>query len=277
MFGLGLVTRVLAVVGVIALVAAVFIYYPSLLPLAQTEWSKVQPPRCATASECVFTNNSCCSNQSGNWTCAALDAHCAPGWAAHVAGCWCGNGLCAANYSCEPERPTPTVDLPPFPPEDLEGSPIPSPSECILNGSTCCIGSDCKQGIINVLCIQGTEARFTSCNENCSPRLECVPIASPSPDASPSPSATAQIANPASVYCAGQGGSLEIVDSPAGQANAGQVGYCFFVDGSVCEEWKFFRGECAQGSCKYYCGGKGSASEGLYDCNDALLVAKKCV
>ncbi len=50
----------------------------------------------------------------------------------------------------------------------------------------------------------------------------------------------AGLANPASVYCEEQGGTLEIRDEAGGQ-----VGYCVFDDGSECEEWAYFRGECA--------------------------------
>ncbi len=52
----------------------------------------------------------------------------------------------------------------------------------------------------------------------------------------------ADMANPASVHCADQGGKLEIRDEAMGQ-----VGYCMFPDGSECEEWAFFNGECAPG------------------------------
>jgi putative hemolysin len=45
--------------------------------------------------------------------------------------------------------------------------------------------------------------------------------------------------NPASVHCEEQGYTLEIRDEAGGQ-----VGYCIFPDGSECEEWAFFRGEC---------------------------------
>jgi putative hemolysin len=51
------------------------------------------------------------------------------------------------------------------------------------------------------------------------------------------------LANPASKYCVDQGGRLEIRDEPAGQ-----TGYCIFEDGSECEEWAFYRGECAPGT-----------------------------
>jgi putative hemolysin len=51
------------------------------------------------------------------------------------------------------------------------------------------------------------------------------------------------LANPASKYCVDQGGRLEI----RGEA-AGETGYCIFEDGSECEEWAFYRGECAPGA-----------------------------
>ena len=56
------------------------------------------------------------------------------------------------------------------------------------------------------------------------------------------PQAEVAIANPASENCEKQGGTLDIRDEVGGQ-----VGYCVFVDGSECEEWAFFRGECAAG------------------------------
>lgn len=53
------------------------------------------------------------------------------------------------------------------------------------------------------------------------------------------------IANPASTNCIEKGGTLRIVDE-----EGGQVGYCYFDDGSNCEEWAFFRGECKKGDNK---------------------------
>jgi uncharacterized protein len=47
------------------------------------------------------------------------------------------------------------------------------------------------------------------------------------------------LANPASVYCQEQGGSLDIRTDDSG----GQVGYCVFSDGSEVEEWAYYRGE----------------------------------
>ncbi len=48
-----------------------------------------------------------------------------------------------------------------------------------------------------------------------------------------------QIANPASVHCIRQGGTL-VIRSDA----SGEVGYCTLPDGTLCEEWAFLRGEC---------------------------------
>jgi putative hemolysin len=49
--------------------------------------------------------------------------------------------------------------------------------------------------------------------------------------------------NPASVFCEGQGGRLEIRSDAAGN----QTGFCVFSDGSECEEWAYFRNECRPG------------------------------
>ena len=52
-----------------------------------------------------------------------------------------------------------------------------------------------------------------------------------------------ELANPASEYCVEQGGTLEIRTDESG----GQTGFCVFDDGSECEEWAYFRDECAPG------------------------------
>ena len=48
------------------------------------------------------------------------------------------------------------------------------------------------------------------------------------------------LANPASVSCGNQDGTLEIKTDETG----GQTGICKFANGSECEEWQLFRGEC---------------------------------
>jgi uncharacterized protein len=49
-----------------------------------------------------------------------------------------------------------------------------------------------------------------------------------------------QIANPAAVYCEQQGGTLRIE-----QTEAGQYGICVLPNGTECEEWAYYRGECS--------------------------------
>lgn len=51
------------------------------------------------------------------------------------------------------------------------------------------------------------------------------------------------LANPASVFCADSGGTLEMRAGDDG----GQYGVCVFADGTECEEWALFRGDCAEG------------------------------
>jgi uncharacterized protein len=46
--------------------------------------------------------------------------------------------------------------------------------------------------------------------------------------------------NPASENCVEQGGRLDIRENTGGD----QYGVCVFDDGSECDEWAFYRGEC---------------------------------
>ena len=50
----------------------------------------------------------------------------------------------------------------------------------------------------------------------------------------------ANMPNPASVYCEQNGNTLEIHTA----ADGSQSGVCVFPDGSTCDEWAYFRGEC---------------------------------
>jgi putative hemolysin len=50
----------------------------------------------------------------------------------------------------------------------------------------------------------------------------------------------ANMPNPASVYCEQNGNTLEIQTA----ADGSQLGICIFPDGSSCDEWAYFRGEC---------------------------------
>ncbi len=53
---------------------------------------------------------------------------------------------------------------------------------------------------------------------------------------------SASLPNPASQFCLQNGGQLDIRETAAGQ-----YGVCLFADGSECDEWSFFRGECRPG------------------------------
>ncbi|MEJ2758320.1 MAG: DUF333 domain-containing protein [Anaerolineales bacterium] len=46
--------------------------------------------------------------------------------------------------------------------------------------------------------------------------------------------------NPASVYCEEQGGQIEMRENARGT-----YGVCIFPDGSECDEWAYYRGECS--------------------------------
>jgi putative hemolysin len=48
------------------------------------------------------------------------------------------------------------------------------------------------------------------------------------------------LANPAAVFCQEQGHDHQVRTDPDG----GQYGVCIFPDGSECDEWAYFRGEC---------------------------------
>jgi putative hemolysin len=72
--------------------------------------------------------------------------------------------------------------------------------------------------------------------------LVLVACGTPKPEPTPEP-AQGELANPASVYCQDNGGKIEMRTDSQG----GQYGVCIFDDGSECDEWAFFRGECEPG------------------------------
>ncbi len=86
-----------------------------------------------------------------------------------------------------------------------------------------------------------TFADGSTCEEWAFLRGECAPQSAPA--ATPGSS---QIANPASTYCVQKGGKVEIRTA----ADGSQSGVCVFSDGSECDEWAFFKGECAPGANK---------------------------
>lgn len=71
------------------------------------------------------------------------------------------------------------------------------------------------------------------------PSLSIWLLAACSPrQVAPTPIAT--LPNPASVHCEQTGGRLELKQDATG----GTAGICVFANGSQCDEWAYFRGEC---------------------------------
>ena len=54
------------------------------------------------------------------------------------------------------------------------------------------------------------------------------------------PTPEANMPNPASVFCEENGGEVDLRQDNSG----GMAGICVFPDGSECDEWDYFRGEC---------------------------------
>jgi uncharacterized protein len=109
------------------------------------------------------------------------------------------------------------------------GMPNPASVYCTENEGTLEIRTDSAGGEYGV-CVfpDGSE-----CDEWAFFRGDCK-AGAPAPEAG--------MANPASVYCAEKGGTSEIREG-----DGGEVGYCVFADGSECEEWAFYRGQCQPG------------------------------
>lgn len=98
-------------------------------------------------------------------------------------------------------------------------------------------------GIVVVVLVVGLVA-FLGKNEE-GAEIETVPVEETeqgvvTPSGEGSAEEGAGIANPASTNCVDKGGTLDIRTAEDG----GQTGYCVFDDGTECEEWAFFRGEC---------------------------------
>ena len=77
----------------------------------------------------------------------------------------------------------------------------------------------------------------------CDAKQKCIRVWEENCTANASANNTTQIANPASVNCINNGGTLKIVTAEDGS----QSGMFTLKEGTVCEEWAFFRGECFAG------------------------------
>jgi putative hemolysin len=74
---------------------------------------------------------------------------------------------------------------------------------------------------------------------SCTTLAACTPIKQ-APESIKTDTPQANMPNPASVYCEQNGNKLEILTA----ADGSQSGVCVFADGSTCDEWAYFRGEC---------------------------------
>jgi putative hemolysin len=73
--------------------------------------------------------------------------------------------------------------------------------------------------------------------------LICILISAACTPTTPSSTPQQNMANPASAYCEQNGGKLELRPDDTGSVS----GLCHFPDGSACDEWTYFRGECRPG------------------------------
>jgi len=105
------------------------------------------------------------------------------------------------------------------------------PAQCCHPDS--CMNQDYKTAC-NMLCTQECRKGTMDCNQG---SCKCV---NHKCEAVLKEEGAVGIANPASVYCEEQGYKLEIRNDEQGN----QYGVCIFPDGSECDEWEYYRGEC---------------------------------
>jgi putative hemolysin len=118
----------------------------------------------------------------------------------------------------------------PAPTDAPVGMPNPASVFCDEQGGRLEIRTDASGGQFGAC----TFADGSECEEWAFYRGECQPGGQPAATIEP------EAANPAAAYCVQQGGQSKIVTDQAGN----QAGVCVFPDGSQCDEWAFYRGEC---------------------------------
>jgi putative hemolysin len=94
-------------------------------------------------------------------------------------------------------------------------------------------------GILLIVTVSVLAVLVSGCNEVAKDETPLMPNQTVMP-LEPTVNSTSQLPNPASKYCIEQGYNFTIRTNPDGS----QTGYCIFPDGSECEEWAYFRGEC---------------------------------
>jgi putative hemolysin len=131
---------------------------------------------------------------------------------------------------CEPGNNTPQGT--PTPDANM---PNPASVYCGEHGGTVELRQDASGGVAGI-CVF---ADGSECDEWAYYRGECRPGDS----VQPGPTAEATLPNPASVYCEEKGGTVDLRQDASG----GVAGICVFADGSECDEWAYYRGECTPG------------------------------
>ena len=91
----------------------------------------------------------------------------------------------------------------------------------------------------------------------------CTALQVPTPDPSAATTPLASLPNPASLYCEQNGNTLEIRTADDGS----QSGVCVFPDGSTCDEWAYYRGECGPAAS----GGGPGASSGTEEASGGYM------
>jgi putative hemolysin len=124
---------------------------------------------------------------------------------------------------------SPMVPVDGLAPDEETSAALPNPASvhCEEQGGTVDIRTD-ETGAQVGFCVF---ADGSECEEWAFSRGECAPGAA----------GETGMPNPASVFCEEQGGTVDIRTDESG----GQVGFCVFADGGECDEWAYFRGECA--------------------------------
>ena len=146
---------------------------------------------------------------------------------------------CGSEPSPVPTKALPDITPTPLPPTAASEEPFESPLDmpnpasefCTDQGYQLEMRSDSSGTTEYCVFPDGSE-----CEEWAFYRGECEP-------AGTTFESPLGLANPASVYCEEQGYELEMRTDADGTA-----GYCIFPDGTECEEWSFYRGECAPGT-----------------------------
>ncbi|MCX6694234.1 MAG: DUF333 domain-containing protein [Methanomicrobiales archaeon] len=163
--------------------------------------------------------------------------------------------------------PTTTATVKATPTTPQAGIANPASVNCVNLGGTLEIRKDKDGGEYGVCILNGSE-----CEEWALFRGECSFA-----NATKTTSTQTGIANPASVNCVNLGGTLEIRKDKDG----GEYGVCV-LNGSECEEWALFRGECSfTNATAAVCHNTTSTSAGAPDhvhqwCDGATTTGKFC-